>query len=109
MIDVNRSRQSMNAVTVAGKNVYPGLYENQVIEAQLAGAAVVGHEDALPEELVGSSRTGLRFGDFNDTAAIFDFMATVIENRKQVAEEAKGWARANHSVSNMTGPLLKAL
>lgn len=109
MIDVNRSRQSMNAVTVDGKKVYPGLYENQVVEAQLAGAAVVGHEDALPEELVASGRTGLRFSDFGDTSAIFDFLAAVIHNRPSVAEEAKAWARANHSVENMVRPLLAAL
>jgi hypothetical protein len=109
MIDVNRSRQSMNAVTVDGKKVYPGLYENQVVEAQLAGAAVVGHEDALPAELVASGRTGLRFSDFGDTSAIFDFLAAVIQNRPYVAEEAKAWARANHSVENMVRPLLAAL
>jgi hypothetical protein len=109
MIDVNRSRQSMNAVIVEGKKVYPGLYENQVVEAQLAGAAVVGHEDALPAELTASNRTGLRFTDFNDTTAIFDFLVSVIENRASVAEEAKVWARANHSVENMIRPLLAAL
>lgn len=109
MIDVNRSRQSMNAVTVAGKTVYPGLYENQVVEAQLAGAAVVGHEDALPAELVASVRTALRFTDFEDASAIFDFLASVIENRSAVADEAKAWARANHSVENMIRPLLAAL
>ena len=109
MIDVNRSRQSMNAVTVSGKKIYPGLYENQVIEAQLAGAAVVGHEDALPVELVASDRTALRFSDFEDTASIFDFLAAVIENRAAVANEAKLWARTNHSVENMIRPLLAAL
>jgi len=109
MIDVNQSRQSMNAVTVAGKNVYPGLYENQVVEAQFAGSAVVGHEDALPDELVASSKTGLRFNNFGDTAAIFDFLAAVIENRSEVAREAMEWSKANHSISNMVRPLLNAL
>lgn len=109
MIDVNRSRQSMNALQVAGQTVYPGLYENQVVEAQLAGAAVVGHQDALPAELIASNRTGLRFTDFDDTTAIFDFLVSVIENRASVAEEAKAWARANHSVENMIRPLLAAL
>lgn len=109
MIDVNRSRQSMNAVEVAGRTIYPGLYENQVVEAQLAGAAVVGQEDALPAELVASDRTGFRFADFESTAEITDFLASVIQHRAAVASEAMAWAKANHSVKNMIQPLLDAL
>ncbi|NBB78476.1 MAG: hypothetical protein GVY36_03405 [Verrucomicrobia bacterium] len=109
MIDVNKSRQSVNAVRVSGKTVYPGLYENQVVEAHLAGASVVGHQDALPEELVASSRTALRFGDFNDSGAIFDFLASVINNRSKVAAEARDWAKKNHSISNMVRPLLEVI
>lgn len=109
MIDVNKSRQSMNVVDMGGRKVYPGLYENQVVEAQLAGAAVVGHEDALPSELVASSNTGLRFSDFGDTSAIYGFLSHVIENRTAVVAEAKTWAKANHSVENMIRPLLAAL
>lgn len=109
MIDVNRSRQSMNAVTVGGKKVYLGLYENQVIEAQLAGAAVMGHADALPEELVASTKVALRFEDFGATDELFDFLAYVIQNREAVSVQATNWARVNHSVANMVRPLLQAL
>lgn len=109
MIDVNRSRQSMNAVTVNGRKVYPGLYENQVVEAQLAGAAVLGHEDALPQELIASDCVGLRFKDYDSADDLFSFLAAVIEGRERVSAEARAWATANHSVSNMVGPLLERL
>lgn len=109
MIDVNRSRQSINAINVDGRKVYPGLYENQVVEAQMAGAAVVGHADALPEELIGSKRTGLQFQEFSKSDVIINFLCNVIDNREAIATEARAWAIKNHSVGNMIKPLLEAI
>jgi hypothetical protein len=109
MIDVNRSRQSKNVVTVAGRRIYPGMYENQIVEAQLAGAAVVGQAEALPAELVASDRVGLRFDGYDDTDAIFDFLARVIADRAGVSAAARAWGRANHLVDNMVQPLIRAL
>ena len=106
MIDVNRSHQGVNATNVNGRTIYPGLYENQIIEAQLAGAAVMGHRDSLPSELVGSSRIGLRFDNFADQDRMYAFLASTIETRADVATEAINWAKKNHSVINMVRPAL---
>lgn len=109
MIDINKSRQSMNSIKVGDKTVYLGLYENQVIEAQLAGASVIGHEDCLPQELISSNQYSLRFKDYSDTQEIFNFLASVIENRSIFAHESSKWAQSNHSISNMIQPLVDKL
>jgi hypothetical protein len=109
MIDVDQSRQSMNAVVVDGRKVYPGMYENQVVESQLAGAAVLGHRDALPRELVASDRVALRFDEYGDADAMVGFLSHVIENRATIAQEATKWAQENHSVESMVRPLFEAL
>ncbi|MCP4308802.1 MAG: glycosyltransferase family 4 protein [bacterium] len=109
MIDISKSRQSMNALKANGRTVYPGLYENQIVEAQMAGAAVVGQKDALYEELVCSQRTGLRFGAHEETDRIVDFAIRTIENRREVFAKARQWAIANHSISNMVEPILDAV
>lgn len=106
MIDVEPSRQSKNAVTVKGRRIYPGMYENQIVEAQLAGAVVAGHEEALPQELIASTNTGLRFADHNDTSTIVSFLDSAIRERETVSAEAKSWAAANHSVQSMVKPLI---
>lgn len=109
MIDMNRSRQSINAVMRSGRRIYPGLYENQVVEAQMAGAVVVGHKDSLPEELIASGRTGLRFESFCEAKKIVEFLDEAIRNKSEVALEAKTWARKNHSINNMINPVLSAI
>jgi len=109
MIDVNKSRQSMNAIPVNGRNVYPGLYENQVVEAQLAGAAVLGHADALPAELASSNKVVHRFEDYEDEDSIVEFLSGIIKNRAEISQIASSWARKNHSVKCMVKPLYDAV
>lgn len=106
MINVDHSRQSKNAFVINGRTVYPGLYENQIVEAQLAGAAVVGQADALPEELVGSTMTGLRFDRYSQTDEIVEFLDQVVRNRPTVSVTTKAWARTHHSIDAMIAPLL---
>ena len=106
MIDVNKSRQGMNERKVNCRPVYLGMYENQIVEAQMAGAAVIGHEDAMPLELVGTRNTGLRFSKFEDSEIIIEFLKRSFENRASVFAEARKWAMQNHSISNMVNPLL---
>ncbi len=109
MIDVTTSRQTMNAVKVGNHSVYPGMYENQIVEAQLAGAVVIGQEDALPKELIASDITGLRFHHYDQTDAIVKFLDQSIRQREAVRKTATDWALRNHSIDSMVNPLLDAL
>lgn len=109
MINVDFSRQSQNAVMFNGRKIYPGLYENQIVEAQMAGAVVMGQEDALPAELVGSDATGLRFTRYSETEGIIDFLDRSIVNREKVKTMAQDWARRHHSVDEMIGAILRIM
>jgi glycosyltransferase involved in cell wall biosynthesis len=79
------------------------VYEVQNIEAQMAGAVVVGHDSNLIPELFEPGESGVLFRDFSDDDEIFDRLAGVIDGYDHHRAAARAWALRNHNWEHCIG------
>lgn len=81
---------------------YKGLYENQVVEAQLAGAVPIFRKNDIPQELYRNGKTGIHVDSYDDPDALEAAVTSVIENFPEMSRAARAFALEHHSVTRMT-------
>lgn len=104
-IDFSKSEQSRNADSKNGRTIFQGLYENQVIEAQIAGAHVLGHQDSLALEQVAPIQHNLAIMPTYDSS---EMAARIIDisNLRHQSRKIRDWAISKHSCREMARPLV---
>lgn len=76
------------------------IYEVQNVEAQMSGAAIVGHPENVIQEIVSPGVSWLRYDDYGDSHAIAALLARGIENFAYHREGARRWALDHHNWCN---------
>lgn len=72
------------------------IYEVQNVEAQMSGAAVVGHASNLIPELFVPGVSGFTYPDFADTGDIADRIQTILSDFPAVSRGARAWAMGRY-------------
>ena len=88
----SRSRQSGTGFTGDG---FLGVYENQVVEAQLAGAAVIGEQFTIAPELTSNWQND-RFLNFSDSESMAEAILLTLKETQGLGELIKEWAQEKH-------------
>ena len=71
------------------------IYEVQNIEAQMAGAVIVGHPRNTIPELLQPGATALHFRDYDDAAALAALMRAGLDDFAAMSRCARAWAVGN--------------
>ena len=80
---------------------YRGLYENQIVEAQMAGGIPVMHKYEISPELYIEGETGLTFSSFEDLDEIESKLIDIIDNFKVYTARAREFAITQHNYRRM--------
>ena len=101
------SRQGEGAPVAGG---LMGLYENQVVEAQISGAVVVAPPLTVAAELIGPGSVGLTNIDYTSVPALREAILEAIR-RFRAGDGVRNsvWARASHSTEFMAQAWLEAM
>jgi hypothetical protein len=98
-------RHSIHAKTMvthpSGRRVGLGLYENQMIEAQMSGALLAAGLMDTPAELFAPQWGSLRYPDHDHADAIHKVVRTGLQNFHALSPKARDFALANHTYSRM--------
>ena len=87
-----------------GTHRYVGLYENQVVETQLAGGLVVSRNGDIPQELV--MMPDISYVDSYDSNEVFEILINQINNFEQYSAETRCKAIEKHDYLKTTKTLL---
>jgi hypothetical protein len=74
---------------------YQGLYENQIVEAQLAGAMVLGEEFGIHEELLAPSQVSIPL-NFDDKHQMAELILECLSQSNDKRDQILNWARLMH-------------
>lgn len=96
------------ARTPEGQRLFLGLYENEVVEAQLAGALVLVRRDDVPRELLMLPAES-QVESYDDEAALLAAATAHLENFAARSRRSRERAQARHSHLEMTRAWLAAL
>lgn len=99
--DFEHSVHSKNADRDAnGKTVHIGLYENQIVEMQMAGAIPVFRRGDLDPEIIFDLDTCsmASYSCLDELVAKYDF---IVENFSQLSQRARAFALKNHAATAM--------
>jgi hypothetical protein len=96
------------ARTPDGRRMFLGLYENEVVEAQLAGALVLARRDDVPRELLMLPNES-QVDSYDDEAALLAAATAHFENFTERSRLSRERARARHSHLEMARVWLAAL
>ncbi len=96
------------ANTPDGRRLFLGLYENEVVEAQLAGALVLVRRDDVPRELLMLPALS-QVDSYDDEAALLAAATAHLENFEARSRLSRERAQARHSHLEMARAWLEAL
>lgn len=86
-----------------------GLYENQVVETQLAGGLVVSRRGDIPGELLAESLSDLVFEDYAESVnEIASRIVNVLQDFSSKSQSARSFALQNHTLEIMASKWLEA-
>lgn len=91
-----------------GRRLFTGLYENQIVEAQIAGGLVIARRDDIPRELVMLPKESI-VDDYEDGDALFAAAMAHIEHFEERSRLTRAMARERHSHIEMTRAWLAAI
>lgn len=91
-----------------GQRIFKGLYENQIVEAQIAGALIVTRRDDIPTELIMLPDQSI-VEDYDDIDALTATAGAHIEDFDARSAETRRLAAERHSHIRMTGMWLDAI
>jgi hypothetical protein len=91
----SRSRQTENTFLGDG---YSGVYENQVIEAQMCGASILGEQFSIAPELLSPYQSESTI-DFRDVNAMTATIERVLKNSIDLRSQIAHWAATKHDSS----------
>jgi hypothetical protein len=91
-----------------GRRMYIGLYENQIVETQLAGGLVIARKDDIPEELIFLPEESL-VDDYTDIDAMVSKAMSHIENFEERSKKVRQIAIERHSHLVMTKTWLEEI
>lgn len=96
------------ARTTDGRRMFLGLYENEIVEAQLAGALVLARRDDIPRELLMLPAVS-QVESYDDEAALLEAATAHLENFAARSQRSRERARARHNHLEMARTWLAAL
>ncbi|OWK30755.1 hypothetical protein [Sphingomonas mucosissima] len=96
------------ARTPDGRRMFLGLYENEVVEAQLAGALVLARRDDIPSELLMLPAVS-QVESYDDEEALLAAATAHLENFAERSQLSQERARARHNHIEMARAWLAAL
>ena len=96
------------ARTPDGRRLFLGLYENEVVEAQLAGALVLVRRDDVPRELLMLPAES-QVESYDDEEALLAAAIAHLENFEERSRRSRARAQALHSHLEMARAWLAAL
>lgn len=109
-IDFDHSAHAtQKVVRPDGGWAFRGLYENQVVETQLAGGLSLSRRGDLAEEILSPGCRALQVDGFDDPRALASRMLDAIEGFPALSAEARTFARERHTYCHMTGAWAAAL
>lgn len=91
-----------------GNHRYLGLYENQIVEAQLAGAIVITRSNDIPEELIMYNDFSV-VDDYSDVDRITKLILDNYHNISVRSKMVRDKARAIHSIENSARSFYSAI
>lgn len=91
-----------------GRRMYIGLYENQIVETQLAGGLVIARKDDIPDELVFLPEESL-VDNYTDIDAMVSKAMSHIENFEERSKKVREIAIERHSHLVMTKAWLQEI
>ena len=92
------SRQSENAFVGDG---YLGVYENQIVEAQMCGVAVLGSKYSIAPELLSPFQSSYAL-NFDNSASIIENVVRTLGEAQDSRSQISHWAKEQHnSVTTM--------
>jgi hypothetical protein len=83
-------------ISPEGRKIYIGLYENQIVETQLAGGLIIARRDDIPEELILLPEESL-VESYDDIDAIVQKTTAHIENFETRSKTVREMAIQRHS------------
>ncbi len=95
-------------VNAQGETRYLGLYENQIVEVQLAGGLIVARRGDIPEELIMLPDVSI-VDSYDDIDAIVEIVAGHINNFQLRSETTQNKSIRNHSYSHSARLYLDAI
>lgn len=108
-IDFEHSEHVKGLVrTPDGRRMFLGLYENEVVEAQLAGALVLARRDDIPRELLMLPAVS-QVDSYDDEDALLAAASAHLENFAERSRISRERARARHNHVEMARAWLAAL
>lgn len=79
----------------AGRKVYVGLYENQIVETQVAGGLILARRDDIAEELIALPAESF-VDDYEDIASLVARALEHIDDFPRRSRKTREWARQRH-------------
>lgn len=83
-----------------GNKVFVGLYENQIVEAQMAGSIPIYQRGHIDPEIVFDPEI-CALDDYADTDALVERWDAIIENHAALSQRARDFAEQKHSTDAM--------
>jgi glycosyltransferase involved in cell wall biosynthesis len=96
-------------VNSGGKTTYCGIYENTVVEAQLAGLMVIGPDKIIPDELLLDGYNGVRLADDRKTEDFARAVEYCYLHQKRLKSVIRNKAISNNSLNSMASMFIKAV
>jgi hypothetical protein len=91
-----------------GQRIFTGLYENQIVETQMAGGLIVSRRDDIPTELIMLPGVSL-VESYDDIDALVEVASAHLDNFEARSAETRRLATERHSHIRMTAMWLDAI
>lgn len=88
---------------------FQGMYENQAVEAQIAGVVPVAETGWISTELLHPSLRNVSVVDWRDTKAVFEKVVQILESDLAERLQMSRWAQESHSSKRMVQLWISAM
>ncbi|MGR5254315.1 glycosyltransferase [Vibrio astriarenae] len=92
-----------------GLTNYCGIYENSVVEAQIAGLMVISPNDIVPNELIVDGYNGVRLRKDDDPLIMADAIEYCYHNYKQLERRIRAEKIKSNSLNTMSKNFVRAI